>query len=175
MLIVNLIVKYFFSIINFQNTQPLNNLKKNKKGFNFQMKKCLVIWKNDYLMQNFFRTSPHCIKLFQITCGCRCRSCGSRFLCSGSGWFLCSGSGWFLCSGSGWFLCSGSCWFLCSGSGWFLRSDGCGLGRGRFMRASGTQFLCGGRLTIHFIVRSRNPNQYKATQKFDPNHVSKSF
>ena len=94
---------------------------------------------------------PHIIKLFKITCGCSCRSCGSRFLCSGSGWFL------------------------CSGSGWFLRSDGCGLGRGRFMRASGTQFLCGGSLTIHFIVRSRNPNQYKATQKFDPNHVSKSF
>jgi hypothetical protein len=30
-------------------------------------------------------------------------------------------------------------------------------------------------LTIHFIVRNGNANQYKATQKFDPNHVSKNF
>ena len=170
------------------------------------MKKCLGIWKNDYLMQSFFRTSPHSIKLFQITCSCRCRSCGSRFLCSGSGWFLCSGSGWFLCSGSSWFLCSGSSWFLCSGSrgsgsggsswflcsgsgcsgsggrgsgggcsSWFLRSGCRGLGRGRFRRASCTQFLCGSNLTIHFIVRNGNANQYKATQEFDPNHVSKNF
>jgi hypothetical protein len=27
-------------------------------------------------------------------------------------------------------------------------------------------------LTTHFIVRNGNPNQYKATQNFDPNHVS---
>ena len=110
-----------------------------------------------------FLSLTHKIKLFQITRGCSCSSCRSRFLCSGSSWFLCSGSIWFLCSGSIWFLCSGSSWFLCSGSSWFLCSGSRGSGRCKFRRAAGSQFLCGGSLTIHFIVGKGDPNQYKAT------------
>ena len=60
------------------------------------------------------------------------------------------------CSGSR-LLCRSS-QFLCSGSR-FLRSGSRCLGGGRFRRGR-SLFKS---LTIHFIVRNDNPNQYKAT------------